>query len=59
MTENISNKHDTDTYKFEINRYNRSKKIIQIKITFMLLYIFHPDESCNPIYQCMSVDNQI
>ena len=45
MTKNTSNKHDTDTYKSEINRYNISKKIIEIKITLMLLYIFHPNES--------------
>ena len=43
MAENISNKYDTNTYRFEINRYNRSKKI-QIKKKLMLLYIFYPDE---------------
>ena len=65
MAKNTSNKHDTIyiyiyIYISEINRYNRSKKIIQIKTTLMLLYIYSIQMNhCNPIYQCMSADNQI
>ena len=31
MVENSANKHDMDIYRFEINRYDKSKKLIQKK----------------------------
>ena len=44
MGENISNKNDTNIYRFKINRYNRSKKLIQIKIILMLPHIFNANK---------------